>query len=43
HGLGAAGEQGVAKAIDLIRKDFDVTMGLTGTVRVDEIDRRILA
>ncbi|TGQ11702.1 MULTISPECIES: alpha-hydroxy acid oxidase [unclassified Mesorhizobium] len=43
HGLGAAGEQGVAKAIDLIRKEFDVTMGLTGTVRVDEIDRRILA
>jgi L-lactate dehydrogenase (cytochrome) len=42
HGLGAAGEQGVAKAIDLIRKEFEVTMGLTGIVRVDEIDRRIL-
>lgn len=43
HGLGAAGEQGVAKAIDLIRKEFEVTMGLTGVVRVDKIDRRILA
>ena len=43
HGLGAAGEQGVAKAIDLIRKEFEVTMGLTGVVRVEEIDRRILA
>lgn len=43
HGLGAAGEQGVAKAIDLIRKEFEVTMGLTGIVQVDEIDRRILA
>ncbi len=43
YGLGAAGEQGVAKAIDLIRKEFEVTMGLTGTTRVGEIDRRVLA
>lgn len=43
HGLGAAGQAGVAKAIELICKEFDVTMGLTGVSRVADIDRGILA
>jgi L-lactate dehydrogenase (cytochrome) len=42
YGLGAAGEAGVATAIDILRRELDVTMALTGTRRVAEIDRRIL-
>lgn len=43
HGLGAAGQPGVAKAIELIQKEFDVTMGLCGVTSVKDIDRRALA
>ena len=42
-GLGAAGEAGVAKAIEIIRKELDVTMALTGVKSIKEIDRRVLA
>lgn len=42
YGLGAAGQPGVAKAIDLIRSELDVSMGLCGVSRVKDIDRRIL-
>jgi L-lactate dehydrogenase (cytochrome) len=42
-GLGAAGEAGVAKAIEIIRKELDVSMALTGVKSVGEIDGRILA
>lgn len=42
YGLGAAGEMGVAKAIDLIRSELDVSMGLCGVTRVQDIDRRVL-
>ena len=42
YGLGAAGPQGVAKAIDLIRNELDVSMGLCGVSRVEDIDRRVL-
>jgi L-lactate dehydrogenase (cytochrome) len=41
-GLGAAGEAGVAKAIDIIRKELDVSMALTGVKRINEIGRHIL-
>lgn len=41
-GLGAGGEAGVAKAIDVIRKELAVSMALTGVTRVDEIGRHIL-
>jgi L-lactate dehydrogenase (cytochrome) len=43
HGLGAGGEAGVAKAIDLIRNELSVTMGLTGVNTIAEIDQRVLA
>jgi L-lactate dehydrogenase (cytochrome) len=39
YGLGAGGEAGVAKAIEIIRKEMDVTMALTGRRTVAEIDR----
>lgn len=42
YGLGAGGEAGVAKAIDIIRRELDVTMALTGTRRVADIDRRVV-
>jgi L-lactate dehydrogenase (cytochrome) len=43
HGLGAAGEAGVAKAIDLIAKELITTMGLCGINKIAEIDYRVLA
>ncbi len=43
YGLGAAGAPGVAKAIDIIRNEMLVTMGLCGVNTIDEIDEHILA
>jgi L-lactate dehydrogenase (cytochrome) len=43
YGLGAAGQAGVAHAIDILRKEFDVTMALCGKKSVNEIDRDVLA
>jgi L-lactate dehydrogenase (cytochrome) len=43
HGLGAAGEAGVAKAIDLIRNELSTTMGLCGVNTIAEIDDHVLA
>jgi L-lactate dehydrogenase (cytochrome) len=43
YGLGAAGEEGVRLAIGFIQKELDITMGLTGTSKVADIDRRVLA
>jgi L-lactate dehydrogenase (cytochrome) len=43
HGLGAGGEVGVAKAIDIIRNELAVTMGLCGVNTIAEIDRHVLA
>jgi L-lactate dehydrogenase (cytochrome) len=42
YGLGAGGEAGVAKAIDILCKEFSVAMALTGTNRVADIDGRVL-
>ena len=42
YGLGAAGQAGVAKAIDLIRGQLDVSMALTGTKSVGEIGPHIV-
>ncbi len=42
YGLGAGGEAGVAKAIEVLGKELDVTMALTGTRRVKDIDRRVI-
>ena len=42
YGLGAMGERGVAAALELIRKELDVSMALTGTRDVRDIDRRVL-
>ncbi|TAK48968.1 MAG: alpha-hydroxy-acid oxidizing protein [Xanthobacteraceae bacterium] len=42
HGLGAYGEAGVAKAIDIIGKELSTTMGLCGVNRVADISRDAL-
>ena len=42
YGLGAGGEAGVATAIEILRKELSVTMALTGTRSIDEIDERVL-
>jgi len=39
YGLGAGGEAGVARAIEIIRNELDVTMALTGVNSIAEIDR----
>jgi L-lactate dehydrogenase (cytochrome) len=43
YGLGAAGQEGVAKAIDLLAKELTTTMGLCGVNRISEIDDHVLA
>jgi L-lactate dehydrogenase (cytochrome) len=43
YGLGAGGQNGVARAIEIIRNELDVTMALTGTASVKDIGRHILA
>ncbi|TPN76054.1 alpha-hydroxy-acid oxidizing protein [Mesorhizobium sp. CU2] len=42
YGLGAGGEAGVATAIEILRKELSVTMALTGTRSIAEIDGRVL-
>ncbi len=43
HGLGAGGQAGVAKAIDILKKELDVSMALTGTKSVRDVGPQILA
>jgi len=43
YGLGAGGQAGVAKAIDIIAKELNTTMGLCGVNTIAEIDERVLA
>ncbi|MBI3704070.1 MAG: alpha-hydroxy-acid oxidizing protein [Rhizobiales bacterium] len=42
YGLGAGGQVGVAKAIDILEKELSVAMALTGTNRIADIDGRVL-
>ena len=43
YGLGAGGQAGVAKAIDVISKELNTTMGLCGVNTIAEIDDHVLA
>ena len=43
YGLGAGGQAGVARAIEIIRNELDTSMALTGIRSVAEIDRRAVA
>jgi L-lactate dehydrogenase (cytochrome) len=42
YGLGAGGQAGVAKAIDILEKELSVAMALTGTNNIADIDGRVL-
>jgi L-lactate dehydrogenase (cytochrome) len=41
-GLGAGGQAGVAKAIDVLNKELSVTMALTGVNTVADIDGHVI-
>ena len=43
YGLGAGGQAGVAHAIEILRKELDVTMALCGVKSTAEINREVLA
>jgi L-lactate dehydrogenase (cytochrome) len=42
YGLGAAGEAGVAKALSILRKELDISAGLTGLSRITDASPAIL-
>jgi L-lactate dehydrogenase (cytochrome) len=43
YGLGAYGEMGVAKSIDILKRELDTTMALCGVTKIRDIDQRVLA
>jgi L-lactate dehydrogenase (cytochrome) len=43
YGLGAGGQAGVAKAIDILKKELDVAMALTGVNHIKDIGPQVLA
>jgi L-lactate dehydrogenase (cytochrome) len=43
YGLGAGGQAGVTKAIDIIRNELNTTMGLCGVNTIAEIDEKVIA
>jgi L-lactate dehydrogenase (cytochrome) len=43
YGLGAGGQAGVARAIEIMRSELDISMALTGVTSIAEIDRRVIA
>ena len=42
YGLGAMGEAGVTKALEIIHKEMDITMALCGQTDIEKIDKGIL-
>jgi len=42
YGLGAMGEAGVTKALEIIAKELDVTMAFCGHTNIQDVDRKIL-
>jgi L-lactate dehydrogenase (cytochrome) len=42
YGLGAYGEAGVTKALEIIHKELDVTMALCGRTQMAQVDRSML-
>ena len=43
YGLGACGQAGVARAIEILGKELDVTMALCGVTSIKDIDRKVIA
>ena len=42
YGLGALGEAGVTKALEIIAKELEITMAFCGHTDINKVDRRIL-
>ena len=42
YGLGAMGEEGVTKALEIIHKELDLTMAFCGRLQMDTVDTSIL-
>ncbi|MGO4735234.1 L-lactate dehydrogenase [Bosea sp. 2KB_26] len=42
YGLGAMGEEGVTRCLDIIRKELDITMALCGLRDIQQVDGNIL-
>jgi L-lactate dehydrogenase (cytochrome) len=42
YGLGAMGEAGVTKALQILHKELDVTMAFCGHTQLTHVDRSIL-
>jgi L-lactate dehydrogenase (cytochrome) len=42
YGLGAMGQEGVTKALEVIHKELDLTMGLCGVTDVNDLSRENL-
>ena len=42
YGLGAMGEAGVSKCLDLIRNELDITMAFCGHTDINKVDRSVL-
>jgi L-lactate dehydrogenase (cytochrome) len=42
YGLGAMGEEGVTRVLEIIRKELDITMALCGLTDVQNVDKNIL-
>ncbi len=42
YGLGAMGEAGVTKALQIIHKELDITMAFCGRTRIEQVDKSIL-
>jgi L-lactate dehydrogenase (cytochrome) len=43
YGLGAGGEAGVARAIEIMKNELDTSMALCGVTSIAEIDRRVVS
>jgi len=42
YGLGAMGEAGVTKALQIIHKELDITMAFCGHTNINNVDKGIL-
>ena len=42
YGLGAMGEAGVTKALEIIHKELDVSMAFCGKTDINAVDKSIL-
>lgn len=42
YGLGVAGDEGVARVINILRREFEMAMALTGRPTISSIDRSVL-